>query len=124
MPKPVLTQASWISGTSVIATRSQLKQTDTRLRSSYLGSCEQLTPAPTHAVRHALRSPEGNRQVRWTGDVFGVYPLYDVYDNPRGTFVLRRKLELFLAHGRFGSPSHLLVKAEEMVELDGIEPTT
>jgi hypothetical protein len=73
----------------------------------------QLTPAPAHAVRHALRSPEGNRQVRWTGYVFGVYPLYDVYDNPRGTFVLRRKSELFLAHGRLRSPSHPLVRAEK-----------
>jgi hypothetical protein len=72
--------------------------------------------------------------VRWTGDVFGVYPLYDVYDNLPGTCVLRQKLELFLAHGCVtiwylisGTGATIAAFADdcaEMVELDGIEPTT
>jgi hypothetical protein len=37
-------------------------------------------PRFTHAVRHALPAIAGWVN-RWTGDVFGVYPLYDVYDN-------------------------------------------
>jgi hypothetical protein len=45
-----------------------------------------------------------------------------------GTFVLRQKSELFLAHGRLCSLISLLLdhedQAKEMVELDGIEPTT
>ena len=78
-------------------------------------------------MRHALPAIAGWVN-RWTGYVFGVYPLYDVYDNPRGTLVLGRKLELFLAHGRLCSPipSALdpLIESKRMVELDGIEPTT
>ena len=60
-------------------------------------------PRFTHAVRHALPTIAGWVN-RWTGDVFGVYPLYDVYDNLRGACALGQKLNLFLAHGRCVPP--------------------
>ena len=37
-------------------------------------------PRFTHAVRHVVFTIASEVN-RWTGDVFGVYPLYDVYDS-------------------------------------------
>ena len=50
---------------------------------------------------------------RWTGDVFGVYPLYDVYDNLRGACALGQKLNLFLAHGRLAGVGYQVSGAKK-----------
>jgi hypothetical protein len=42
---------------------------------------------PFHTCRAACFALSRRKKVnRWTGDVFGVYPLYDVYDNPHRRF--------------------------------------
>jgi hypothetical protein len=47
--------------------------------------------------------------VRWTGDVFGVYPLYDVYEFAQPGFEpTGAKLLLSLAHGCSGSAVSLM----------------
>ena len=103
------------------------KQTDTKLRSSYFGASLRNSP-PFRACRAACFFAIAGEANRWTGDVFGVYPLYDVYDFARlGPLGLERGIEPLscawtLVFRHF--PRRREAPAKEVVELDGIEPTT